>query len=193
MIVFYTVLIISIIANVIMLFLLYRAYQRHICDNAEKQMFLLMIKRERSSRFIEKDSPEMYIFNADKYSDDYPLYEVILNVKADEEFKESAKLSINKVDKLQVDLSSKYIVTLTNNSDCTAQIHSLLYERYGEISFLPNKEISLANNNGISLVFDIKDKPQSMIVTFKDNQLIYNIEQAKGNVIYPKLDFDYLK
>lgn len=67
MIVFYTVLIISIIANVIMLFLLYRAYQRHICDNAEKQMFLLMIKRERSSRFIEKDSPEMYIFNADKY------------------------------------------------------------------------------------------------------------------------------
>lgn len=57
MIVFYTVLIISIIANVIMLFLLYRAYQRHICDNAEKQMFLLMIKRERSSRFIEKDSP----------------------------------------------------------------------------------------------------------------------------------------
>lgn len=193
MIVFYTVLIISIIANVIMLFLLYRAYQRHICDNAEKQMFLLMIKRERSSRFIEKDSPEMYIFNADKYSDDYPLYEVILNVKADEEFKESAKLSINKVDKLQVDLSSKYIVTLTNNSDCTAQIHSLLYERYGEISFLPNKEISLVNNNGISLVFDIKDKPQSMIVTFKDNQLIYNIEQAKGNVIYPKLDFDYLK
>lgn len=135
----------------------------------------------------------MYIFNADKYSDDYPLYEVILNVKADEEFKESAKLSINKVDKLQVDLSSKYIVTLTNNSDCTAQIHSLLYERYGEISFLPNKEISLVNNNGISLVFDIKDKPQSMIVTFKDNQLIYNIEQAKGNVIYPKLDFDYFK
>lgn len=193
MIVFYTVLIISLIANVIMLFLLYRAYQRHICDNAEKQMFLLMIKRERSSRFIEKDSPEMYIFNADKYSDDYPLYEVILNVKADEEFKESAKLSINKVDKLQVDLSSKYIVTLTNNSDCTAQIHSLLYERYGEISFLPNKEISLVNNNGISLVFDIKDKPQSMIVTFKDNQLIYNIEQAKGNVIYPKLDFDFLK
>lgn len=193
MIVFYTVLIISIIANVIMLFLLYRAYQRHICDNAEKQMFLLMIKRERSSRFIEKDSPEMYIFNADKYSDDYSLYEVILNVKADEEFKESAKLSINKVDKLQVDLSSKYIVTLTNNNDCTAQIHSLLYERYGEISFLPNKDISLVNNNGISLVFDIKDKPQSMIVTFKDNQLIYNIEQAKGNVIYPKLDFDSLK
>ncbi|MGN0501209.1 MAG: hypothetical protein ACI4HK_08730 [Ruminococcus sp.] len=150
---------------------------------------LFLKKKEK----IEEQSPQMCIFHDDKYLGNYPMYEVTLEVKANEELRESTKLCVKKIENSHIDLSLKYIISIVGKSDCPGQIRHLVYERYGEIPFFYKEEFILVDGNGFALVFDIKDKPQSILVTFMDNQVIYNIEQAKGNIIFPKFRYSFLK
>lgn len=114
------------------------------------------------------------------------LYEVKLEVKFDEEMKESANLLFKEIDLIQ-DSSSKYFVTFKSKSSTVAQIRYLIYERYGEIPFKSEREFTLEDNNSFTLVFSIKDKPKSIIIVFNKNTIIYNLDDIDGNIIYPKI------
>ena len=114
------------------------------------------------------------------------LYEVKLEVKSDEEMKESANLLLKEIDSIQ-DLSSKYFVTFKSKSSTVAQIRYLIYERYGEIPFKSEREFILEDNNSFTLVFSIKDKPKSIIIVFNKNTIVYNLDDIDGNIIYPKI------
>lgn len=121
-----------------------------------------------------------------KYKNNEMLYEVKLEVKSDEEMKESANLLLKEIDSIQ-DLSSKYFVTFKSKSSTVAQIRYLIYERYGEIPFKSEREFILEDNNSFTLVFSIKDKPKSIIIVFNKNTIVYNLDDIDGNIIYPKI------
>lgn len=189
-------LVISILVNVIMMILLYKTYRKYSSDKIEKHMLLTILEKEQADEESKREivlgqSPQICIFNDDKFLGDYPMYEVTLEitvVKENKNLVEKAKLSIKKSEKSQIDLSSKYVISVVGKSDCLGQITHIVYERYGELHFPNKEEFILANGKGFALVFDIKDKPQSILVAFRNSQVVYNVEQHKGNIIFPSLD-----
>ena len=142
--------------------------------------------KAKYKRQLKSQIPQLYMFQKYKYKNNEMLYEVKLEVKSDEEMKESANLLLKEIDSIQ-DLSSKYFVTFKSKSSTAAQIRYLIYERYGEIPFKSEREFILEDNNSFTLVFSIKDKPKSIIIVFNKNTIVYNLDDIDGNIIYPKI------
>ena len=142
--------------------------------------------KAKYKRQLKSQIPQLYMFQKYKYKNNEMLYEVKLEVKSDEEMKESANLLLKEIDSIQ-DLSSKYFVTFKSKSSTAAQIRYLIYERYGEIPFKSEREFILVDNNSFTLVFSIKDKPKSIIIVFNKNTIVYNLDDIDGNIIYPKI------
>lgn len=142
--------------------------------------------KAKYKRQLKSQIPQLYMFQKYKYKNNEMLYEVKLEVKFDEEMKESANLLFKEIDLIQ-DSSSKYFVTFKSKSSTVAQIRYLIYERYGEIPFKSEREFTLEDNNSFTLVFSIKDKPKSIIIVFNKNTIIYNLDDIDGNIIYPKI------
>lgn len=142
--------------------------------------------KAKYKRQLKSQIPQLYMFQKYKYKNNEMLYEVKLEVKSDEEMKESANLLLKEIDSIQ-DLSSKYFVTFKSKSSTVVQIRYLIYERYGEIPFKSEREFILEDNNSFTLVFSIKDKPKSIIIVFNKNTIVYNLDDIDGNIIYPKI------
>lgn len=142
--------------------------------------------KAKYKRQLKSQIPQLYMFQKYKYKNNEMLYEVKLEVKSDEEMKESANLLLKEIDSIQ-DLSSKYFVTFKSKSSTVAQIRYLIYEWYGEIPFKSEREFILEDNNSFTLVFSIKDKPKSIIIVFNKNTIVYNLDDIDGNIIYPKI------
>lgn len=142
---------------------------------------------------LKNESPKVYLTKSDTIGNvksavkNSVFYKINLQVKSDREMKERTKLSFQQIDDQNHNCSSSYLLTVNNINDEAAIIHHFIYERYGEISATELVYSILEKDQKITLIFSVKDRPKEIIISFKNATLIYNIQEATGNVITPKI------
>ena len=115
------------------------------------------------------------------------FYEVKIRINLDTEKRDCCSVSYKNANYEDINFDEKYLITINNLSKKPSVIMYFIFDKYGSISTNNFEHSFLINNNQITLIFSLMEKPDKILISFENSILTYDITEILEGVIQPKV------